>query len=151
MARTESRWNAEEYAQHSSAQAHWARELIGKLALRGYETLLDIGCGDGKISAEIARIVAIGRVTGLDSSAEMIRLAAESFPREQYPNLTFVRQDATAIHLEEVFDVVFSNAALHWVRDHVAVLRGIRHCLRPRGRILLQIERVAENYLVSLH
>src|SRR5208337_144946 len=62
------RWDAEEYARNSGAQLGWARELIAKLELEGHEHVLDIGCGDGKVSAELARHVPGGRVVGVDSS-----------------------------------------------------------------------------------
>ena len=132
-------WDAKEYARHSSAQASWAKELIGKLAVAGDEALLDLGCGDGKITADLARLLSRGRVVGLDASPAMIELASERFPANRYPNLSFVRQDAAALELEEIFDLVFSNAALHWVRDHRAVLRGVGNVLRPGGRVLLQM------------
>jgi trans-aconitate methyltransferase len=54
MPETEYAWNAEDYADHSTAQFTWAREMIGKLGLRGSESVLDIGCGDGKITALLA-------------------------------------------------------------------------------------------------
>lgn len=132
-------WNAEDYAKNSSAQLQWAQELIEKLALRGHESLLDIGCGDGKITAEFARILGKGRVLGLDASPSMIRLASESFPLERHPNLSFVQMDATDIRIAEGFDIAFSNAALHWIGDHPAILRGVRGCLKPGGRLLFQM------------
>lgn len=132
-------WNAEDYAKNSTAQLAWAQELIQKLGLRGHESVLDIGCGDGKISAQIAGIVQNGHVTGIDLSESMMRLASQKFPPEAYPNLVFQCMDATKIHFTEKFDVVFSNAALHWVRDHKAVLQGIHSCLKTNGKILLQM------------
>jgi trans-aconitate methyltransferase len=132
-------WDAKDYAQHSTAQLQWANELLGKLICRGDESMLDIGCGDGKITATIARMLPHGGVTGLDASAEMIRLARESYPERKYPNLSFVQQDARTISLPEQFDLVFSTAALHWIREHDLVLRSIRGCLKPGGRILLQM------------
>jgi trans-aconitate 2-methyltransferase len=132
-------WDAEDYARNSSAQTQWALELIDKLALGGQETLLDLGCGNGVVTGRLAEILRDGQVTGLDSSAEMIRLARERFPADRYPNLRFVEMDAAAIRLPGQFDVVFSNAALHWVQDQAAVLRGVRSCLRPRGRLLFQM------------
>ena len=132
-------WDAEEYARNSGAQLGWARELIAKLELEGHEHVLDIGCGDGKVSAELARQVPRGRVVGVDSSEDMIRLARAAFPPAAQANLSFMLRDARQLGFEEEFDVVFSNATLHWVRDHRAVLRSIARSLKPRGRILLQL------------
>lgn len=132
-------WNAEDYERHSQAQQLWARELIAKLQLAGNETVLDLGCGDGKVTAEIAAALPQGSVVGVDNSPAMIELAARRYPREQHPNLGFQCMDATALTFDEAFDVVFSNAALHWVRDHRPVVAGLYRCLRPGGRMLLQM------------
>lgn len=139
MTKSACNWDAEEYARHSSAQLQWAEELISKLALRGDEALLDVGCGDGKITARLARLLPEGRVVGLDASADMIRLARDSFAPAAYANLSFVQQDARAISLKGRFDLVFSAAALHWVKEHDEVLQGMRYSLNPGGRILLQM------------
>ncbi len=127
-------WDAEQYARNSSAQFQWALELIGKLSLRGGERILDIGCGDGKVTAELARRVPRGEVVGVDSSEEMIRKASAAFP-----GLRFLTMDARALSFEGTFDVIFSSAVLHWVRDHRAVLDGVQKSLRPGGRVLFQM------------
>ena len=133
------RWDAEDYARSSQAQLGWARELIDKLALRGDESVLDIGCGDGKVTAEIARRVPRGGVTGIDSSEDMVRRARETWPPARFPGLVFSLADARSLAFDARFDVVFSNATLHWVKDHHPVLRGIARSLRPGGRMLLQM------------
>lgn len=132
-------WDAHDYARHSAAQFAWALELIDKLALRGDERLLDIGCGDGKVSAALARQVPRGRVVGVDSSPDMIRLAQRTFPPESHPNLTFRLLDAQTLDYERAFEAAFSNAVLHWVPDQRAVLAGVRRALRERGRLLFQM------------
>ncbi|OGP52632.1 MAG: SAM-dependent methyltransferase [Deltaproteobacteria bacterium RBG_13_52_11] len=139
MQSTKQNWDAEDYANNSSAQTQWAQELISKLALQGSESLLDIGCGDGKITAQLAQILSAGRILGIDVSPRMIRLATERFPLTKYPNLSFLQMDATRIRLSQQFDVAFSSATLHWVEDHIAVLRGVRVCLKSGGKILLQM------------
>ena len=139
MQPAEQKWNAEDYAKNSSAQLKWAQELISKLALQGYESVLDIGCGDGKISAQLALAVKDGRVLGIDLSEDMIRLASSQFPPAKYPNLSFVRMNATGIRLSERCDVAFSNATLHWVKDHIAILHGAHVSLKPGGKILFQM------------
>jgi trans-aconitate 2-methyltransferase len=133
------RWDAAEYARNSAAQQEWARELIAKLGLSGAESVLDIGCGDGKVTAEIARQVPAGHVLGVDSSADMIDLARRAFPAAACPNLEFHRGDARALDLDARFDVAFSNATLHWVKDHGPVLGGAARALLPGGRLLFQM------------
>ncbi len=132
-------WNAEDYAKHSSAQQDWARELIAKLRLNGDESVLDIGCGDGKITAEIAHQLSDGKVLGVDSSKDMIELACKNFPIEKHPNLSFKLVDAKHLPFKEQFDIVFSNAALHWIKNHKPVISGIKNSLKPNGRMLLQM------------
>lgn len=139
MKSAQDHWNADDYAKNSSAQLQWANELIAKLALKGSEHLLDIGCGDGKITAQIAQLLPEGRVYGIDLSPDMIRLASEQYPSKTHPNLSFQHMDASDIHIAEMFDVAFSNATLHWVKNHPAVLRGIRSCIKPGGRLLFQM------------
>ena len=133
------RWNANEYDKHSSAQLEWARELIQKLDLKGHESVLDIGCGDGKVTAEIGRCLPGGTVIGIDSSDAMIDLATRKFPKTEFPNMSFRKMDAREIPYENQFDVIFSNAALHWVRDHRSILRGVAASLRQSGRLLFQM------------
>jgi trans-aconitate methyltransferase len=150
-------WNAADYAANSAVQQTWARELIAQLQLRGDEHVLDVGCGDGKVTAEIARAVPRGSVVGVDASPQMIEFARKTFPRGKIPNLEFHVMDAREIGgcdapsqssgrlksgdggvaTTRLFDIVFSNAALHWVDDHRAFLRGAASVLRPGGRLIV--------------
>lgn len=138
-------WNAEDYYKSSEEQQKWARELISKLSLNGNEKVLDIGCGDGKVTAEIANVLSYGFVLGIDNSKEMIEFANKNFPKEKFPNLSFMLIDAKELNYNEKFnyenwfDIVFSNAALHWIIDHLPVLKGIERVLKPSGKVLLQM------------
>jgi trans-aconitate methyltransferase len=132
-------WNAKDYKSNSQAQQKWARELIDKLNLTGTEDVLDLGCGDGKVTAEIAQQVYNGSVIGVDSATSMIDLATEQHSQGKYPNLSFKVMDASNLLFEERFDVVFSNAALHWVKHHQPVVDGLFASLRSGGKILLQM------------
>lgn len=107
--------------------------------MRGDEHILDIGSGDGKVTVALSRQVPRGSVVGIDNSAEMVNRAREKFPEKRFPNLRFQATDARNLKFENTFDLVFSNATLHWVKDHVPVLRGIEQSLRSGGRILLQM------------
>ena len=132
-------WSAEEYAKHSTNQYEWAKELIPKLGLTGTESLLDIGCGDGKVTALLSSYLPHGHVVGIDSSEEMITHARQTFPHCHNSNLTFLRMDARDLTFREQFDVAFSSAALHWIIDHQAVLAGVNSSLDKKGRLLFQM------------
>lgn len=134
------KWNAADYAANSVVQQSWARELIAKLNLRGDEHILDVGCGDGKVTAEIARNLPRGAAVGIDASPQMIAFARKTFPPSAISNLQFQICDARKIHFEkfrEKFDVIFSNAALHWADNHQAVLRGAAGVLKSGGRLVV--------------
>ncbi len=132
-------WDAKDYAKNSANQYAWAQELIPKLKLQGSEALLDIGCGDGKITAEIAKALPRGRAVGVDSSKEMIKLARSAFPQKAHLNLSFQLMDARKLTFNEEFDSIFSNAALHWIVDQAAVLQGVQRSLKTGGRLLFQM------------
>ncbi len=132
-------WDAKDYAKNSANQYAWAQELIPKLKLNGDEALLDVGCGDGKITAEIAKALPHGRVVGVDSSQEMINLAQSAFPQKAHGNISFELMDARKLTFQSEFDVVFSNAALHWIVDQEAVLQGVQKSLKIGGRLLFQM------------
>ena len=132
-------WNPADYAAHSQAQYQWAGEIIGKLELNGTESVLDLGCGDGKVTALLASRVPRGYVTAIDSSSSMVRLARERYPHSQNPGISFLEMDAMDIRFVNQFDLVFSNAALHWVPDHARMLRGVSRCLKSQGRIFFQM------------
>jgi trans-aconitate 2-methyltransferase len=132
-------WDAKDYSKNSQNQYQWAKELIPKLKLKGNEALLDIGCGEGKITAELAKCLPNGKAVGIDSSAQMIKLAQNTFPCEDYPNLSFQVMDARKLIFQSEFDLIFSNAALHWIVDQKAVLQGVQRSLKTGGRLLFQM------------
>jgi trans-aconitate methyltransferase len=131
------KWNAAAYAANSAVQQNWAREAIARLDLQGHEHVLDVGCGDGKITEEIARALPHGTVVGVDASPEMIAYAQDTFPLGKHANLRFAVMDAREIAFMHQFDLVFSNAALHWVDDHEAILRGASSALKAGGKLVI--------------
>jgi len=132
-------WNAEDYAKNSASQYAWAKELIPKLKLSGTEALLDIGCGDGKVTATLAQCLPQGYAIGIDNSDDMINLARRTFSQDTCLNLSFRRMDARELTFKEKFDRVFSNAALHWIPDQPAVLAGVQRSLKTGGQLLFQM------------
>ena len=132
------KWNPEAYERSSSEQKKWAEEAISKIRINGNERVLDIGCGDGKITAYIASLLPKGSVVGIDNSAEMISFAQSKFPQSNWPNLSFQYGDATDLRYEDEFDLVVSFACLHWILDQISVLKGIKRSLKFKGKLLVQ-------------
>lgn len=112
-------------------------DLMIKFDLKGNENILDIGCGDGKITAEISRHIPLGKVVGIDSSKEMIDYALSQFPKQDFPNLKFYNIYARSFALDEKFDLVFSNATLHWFSNHLSVLKCISRVMKQNGKLII--------------
>lgn len=129
-------WNADDYAEQSSLQLAMANEQLRMLTLDGNERVLDVGCGDGKITAQIADRVSAGSVVGVDPSKDMIDFAANHFPPQSHPNLRFEVADARSLPLRGEFDLVVSFNALHWVPEQELAWRSIHAALKPGGRVI---------------
>src|SRR5258708_4895262 len=110
-----------------------AEEVLSLLKLEGSERILDIGCGNGKTTAEIAARVPLGSVTGVDASAEMVAFAKDHWT-SAHPNLQFAVADARKLPFEHEFDLIASFNALHWIPDQALPLQGIHAALRPEGK-----------------
>ena len=130
-------WNPEDYAKNSDAQLKWAQELSKNIDLSKYSSILDVGCGDGKITANFAATLPSSKVLGIDSSPEMVAYATQKYHNSQYSNLAFSCIDARQLEFEGKFDLIFSNAVLHWVDDHQAFLKGANWALQDRGRLII--------------
>lgn len=147
-------WNAAEYARLSALQAAMAEEVLSLLRerLRGDERILDVGCGNGKVTREIAARVPRGRVVGVDASAKMIEFAkagkspassgAGAIDATALPaNLSFAVVDARRLTFRQEFDLVVSFNALHWVAEaeQPLALRGISSALEAGGVAQLRL------------
>jgi trans-aconitate 2-methyltransferase len=110
-------WQAEDYHYHSSVQNDAAVQLLQQIQLKGYEQVLDVGCGDGKITAKLAKRLPNGSAIGIDASPEMIDFACKAFSKDYYPNLIFSVQDAQQFDYGAKLDLIFSSFALQWLPD----------------------------------
>jgi trans-aconitate 2-methyltransferase len=131
-------WDASGYGRISGLQQAMAAEVLALLDLRGSERVLDIGCGNGKVTAEIASRVSQGSVVGVDSSADMIASARQLGPGA-LPNLRFEVADARHLSFRHEFDLVVSFNALHWVPEQEQALRSIHSALRSAGKAQLRL------------
>ena len=130
-------WNAGRYHDISTPQQAWGRKVLDRMPLTGTERVLDIGCGTGRLTEELARRVPSGRVVGVDRSPAMLTAAA-GWLRERGPQTMLVQADGAALPFLRTFDAVFSGATFHWIHDHAALFRSIITALRPRGRLVAQ-------------
>jgi trans-aconitate 2-methyltransferase len=131
-------WSGEEYAQISALQKSMAHEALSALAFAGDEAVVDIGCGDGFITAALAQMVSAGVVVGVDPSRGMITAAARR-GRVSNSGPWFVRGDARHLPFRETFDAAVSFNALHWVPEQQRALDQIASAMRPGARALIQL------------
>jgi len=122
-------FDGEKYKLASSQQNAWGMKLISELEFKGGERILDLGCGDGVLTAEMAKLVPDGFVLGIDASESMIETARKYHAGA---NLRFELLDINDIDFESEFDLVVSNATLHWVKDHRKLLRNVFRALKSR-------------------
>ncbi len=134
---TESRagWDARAYTRLGEPQLRWASALIGQLELRGDETILDAGCGSGRVTSLLRERVPRGRVIAVDVSTDMLEQARAMLGDDR---MEYRHADLETLGLHGVADVVFSAAVFHWVPDHAALFRALFAALVPGGRLHAQ-------------
>jgi len=124
-------WDAKTYDAKHAFVYEKAKGLVDLLAPKTGERILDLGCGTGVLTAEIAACGA--QVLGIDRSQEMVAQA-----RNKFPTLQFEVVDATQLKFDGEFDAVFSNAVLHWIPEAEKVVAGIARALKPGGRFVAE-------------
>jgi trans-aconitate methyltransferase len=124
-------WNTHLYEQNHAFVWRYGEDLLRLLTPQPGERVLDLGCGTGQLTAQIAAMGA--EVVGLDASAEMIGKA-----QTNYPELSFVVADGRNFRVEQPFDAVFSNATLHWICNPDAVIHSVWSALKPQGRFVAE-------------
>jgi len=128
-------WDATAYEDDHSFVYEYGADVLDP---RAGERVLDLGCGTGALTSEIADAGAA--VVGIDSSEEMIQRARANHPAiESRPDIEFRHADARTATVDEPFDAVFSNAALHWIDEQDAALSTVTDALRPGGRFVAEL------------
>lgn len=124
------RWDPEGYVKHAGFVAELGMPVVDWLNPQPGERILDVGCGDGRLTKKLVQMGC--EVVGVDGSAAQVAAA-------QAKGLTAVIMDGQHLTFEDEFDAVFSNAALHWMKQAEAVVVGVRRALRENGRFVAEM------------
>jgi trans-aconitate 2-methyltransferase len=128
-------WDAATYHRVSSPHVEWANVLLDRLDLRGDETVLDAGCGSGRVTLMLAQRLPEGRVVAVDQAPSMVEHAREALAGAR---ATVLQADLTELTLDAPADAVFSSAVFHWIPDHDRLFARLHAALRPGGRLVAQ-------------
>jgi len=126
------KWDAGFYDRSFGFVSNYGADLVDLLAPQPDEQILDLGCGTGTLTAEIAAKGA--QVIGSDGDADMVARASAS-----YPDIIFVQADGQDFELDEPVDAIFSNAALHWMKQPDRVVACAARALKPGGRFVVEM------------
>jgi trans-aconitate 2-methyltransferase len=129
------------YVHNSELQRRWAMSFLALnlKQLKGNERILDIGCGDGKITADIARFIPEGCILGIDPSKAMLNWAKKQFNCLDYPNLSFQEGGFIEPNINEQFDVIISCCALQHCLDHKNAFKNMHSLLKQGGKLHIMI------------
>ncbi|HTK94960.1 MAG TPA: methyltransferase domain-containing protein [Terriglobales bacterium] len=131
-------WDGAAYQRLSDPQFRWGMKVLERVgALRGDETVLDVGCGSGRLTAELLERVPRGRVLANDASASMLEQARQQLARFG-ERVEFIPGSALDLQLDRVADLGFSTATFHWILDHDQLFRVLYRALKPGGRVVAQ-------------
>lgn len=129
--------SADYYEKNSSLQNNLAREILDSYRVNPKAHILDIGCGDGRITAELSKRAQKGKVLGVDSSPSMIRFASKNFPISRFSNLRFSQKKAEELKLLGKFDLIVSFSCFHWLREPEAAFQRLSDSLKQDGELLI--------------
>ena len=131
------RWDAEKYDSTHAPQIDAGMELIEMAAVKAGDSILDIGCGTGKLTVELARQASKGSVMGIDPSEEMLKKARSV--SEEINNIKLFKVAAESMNFAGEFDLVFSNSAFQWIKEQEKVTAMSYKALKKEGRIAVQL------------
>ncbi len=127
-------WDADTYDRVSDPQFEWGLEVLERLELSGDETVLDAGCGTGRVTAKLIERLPRGRVLAVDGSEDMVEKARQALGDSAEVSY----MDLAELELTEPVDLIFSTAVFHWITDHDNLFRRLHASLRPGGRLVAQ-------------
>lgn len=131
-------WDASAYYRLSNPHVAWGGPVLDRLPLRGDETVLDAGCGAGRVTEDLLQRLPHGHVIALDISENMLAEARTRLTDRYGGQITFRQADLQDFELDQPVDAIFSTAALHWVHDHPRLFRCLYRALKPGGLLVAQ-------------
>lgn len=131
-------WDGSAYHRVSEPQFAWGLAVLGRLELRGDETVVDAGCGSGRLTAALLDRLPRGRVIAVDRSESMLAVAEAELRPRYGDRVTLLCADLLDLDLDAAADAVFSTATFHWVLDHPRLFAVLHRALRPGGRLHAQ-------------
>jgi trans-aconitate 2-methyltransferase len=131
-------WDGQSYDRISGPMEALGRETLARLRLRGDETVLDAGCGSGRITQALIERLPEGHVIAVDASRSMVDAARERLPGADVRKLDLLELDLDALGLAQPLDAILSTATFHWIADHEALFARLRGVLAPGGRLVAQ-------------
>lgn len=131
-------WNAASYHRVSAPQTEWGRRVLARLEVAGDERVIDAGCGTGRLTGELMKMLPAGRLVAIDRSWNMLLTARANLRPEYGDRVAYVRVELPRMPFDGWADLVFSTATFHWIRDHATLFAEVLRSLRPGGRLFAQ-------------
>lgn len=149
-------WNAASYHRVANPHVDWGEAVLARIPLRGDETVIDAGCGTGRLTERLLERLPNGHVIAMDQSANMLSVAETHLVPRFGEAVSFRQQDLLALDAGAIADFIFSTATFHWITDHDALFAALYRALKPGGWLIAQcgggpnIEVVASRALTLL-
>jgi trans-aconitate 2-methyltransferase len=142
-------WDAKLYQNSSSLQFELGLMGINKLNPNGSEKILEIGCGNAMLTIELAKRNPNGTITAIEISEEMISQAEFNISKTNLSNIMLIHRDAIQINFNNEFDAIYSNSAIHWIKNLELMYEKMYNALKQNGRVMIQTGLRSTNSLVK--
>jgi len=132
-------WDAETYDEVSNTHEEWARKIILSKIWNKKEIIMDAGCGSGRITKILSNLVPLGKIYAIDIDENMIKKAKDNL--KDFKNVKVIQSNLLDINFNNLyskFNIIFSNAVLHWILDHYTVFKNFYELLLSEGQLLIQ-------------
>jgi trans-aconitate 2-methyltransferase len=141
-------WDGKQYKVNSSPQEQSATNIINSIEFRDNDCVLDIGCGEGRVTQKISLLAPNGQIIGIDPSGSMISEANKI--KSSYDNISFLEASAEDFEIDKNFDYVLSFHSLHWVKDKNKIFKNISKHLKPKGKFIFITAGKENNNIASV-